>query len=209
MKVPSSASLRSIDWTPVGLALLCLAGGCVDAMGYLRYRVFAGAMTGNTVLLGLSAIGRSWREAAFHFAIILIFVGFVAAARRTRRAGWPRSALLLMAAALLAPYSLGGNEWIACSLAAAMGLQNGAASTFAGYPINTAFITGNVNRLGESLAELRDAGNRSRAGWLAWAWLTYAAGAALGAVASRWGNAAILAPVGLLCLGAAAQREDA
>jgi len=33
--------------------LLCVVGGSADAIAFLRYDTFVGAMTGNTVLLGI------------------------------------------------------------------------------------------------------------------------------------------------------------
>jgi uncharacterized membrane protein YoaK (UPF0700 family) len=37
-------------------ALLCLVGGSADAIAYLRFGTFVGAMTGNTVLLGINVV---------------------------------------------------------------------------------------------------------------------------------------------------------
>lgn len=38
--------------------LLCVIGGSADAIAFLRYNAFVGAMTGNTVLLGMARIDR-------------------------------------------------------------------------------------------------------------------------------------------------------
>jgi len=36
-----------------------LIAGYADAIGYLRFKAFAGMMTGNTVLMGLAVFGRT------------------------------------------------------------------------------------------------------------------------------------------------------
>jgi len=76
-------------------------------------------------------------------------------------------------------------------LAFAMGLQNAAMTHFAGTSLNTVFLTGNLQKLVESLLD-RDA-PRARAtsegtavALLSRMWVTYLAGVVLGAVARHW-----------------------
>ena len=42
----------------VQTVLLCVTGGAADAISYLRYGTFVGAMSGNTVLLGIDLARR-------------------------------------------------------------------------------------------------------------------------------------------------------
>lgn len=187
----------------IDAALLCGVGGWVDAISYLRYDTFAGAMTGNTVLLGISVFKQSPGRAAFHFALIVVFVVFVAIAGWTARVGLSPPALLVVEGLFLAAASFSANPWIACLLAAAMGIQTAVVPRFMGAPVNTAFITGNIGRLGEVLPEiLHQPAARARARLLSFAWLSYGAGAALGCAGQSLNRYAMLPPVltlGIVC----------
>ena len=72
-------------------------------------------------------------------------------------------------------------------LAVAMGAQNAAATVFGGVGLNTVFLTGNVQRLGETLADPAKPGvsRRFAAGLMPAVLLTYAAGAAGGGWAMK------------------------
>ena len=74
-----------------------------------------------------------------------------------------------------------------CLLAVAMGLQNAAATVFGGVGLNTVFLTGNLQRLGETLADPAKPGVRRGfvLGLLPAVLLTYAAGAAGGGLAMK------------------------
>ena len=61
--------------------LLCLVGGSADAIAFLRYDVFVGAMTGNTVLLGIDLAEGKLDRAGFHLGIVAIFLAAVVAYR--------------------------------------------------------------------------------------------------------------------------------
>ncbi len=57
--------------------LLCAIGGSADAIAFLRYDTFVGAMTGNTVLLGIDLAKADLDRAGFHLGIIAIFLAAV------------------------------------------------------------------------------------------------------------------------------------
>ena len=57
--------------------LLCATGGSADAIAFLRYDTFVGAMTGNTVLLGIDLAKANLDRAGFHLGIIAIFLAAV------------------------------------------------------------------------------------------------------------------------------------
>jgi uncharacterized membrane protein YoaK (UPF0700 family) len=171
-------------------ALLALIAGYADAVGFLRFDAFAGMMTGNTVLLGISLIGGEPRRALHYAAIILAFIAGVLATRvLLRLSGTPFFAGLVGAAAI-AGCSFTDGFWAAPLLSCAMGAQNASATRFRGIALNTVFLTGNLQRLGELvLAALWPPRGASPVEptpggilLLLLVWLDYAAGAVLGAL---------------------------
>ena len=169
--------------------LLAVIAGYADTIGYLRYEAFAGLMTGNTIFLGIEIATAKWAAAAFHGAIILVFLLGVIVARVVLRLGWPVWLALSLTAALLALCGLLGQANGALVLAFAMGIQNSAANRFNGVALNTVFITGNLQKLGEGLfvwlwSRLRGEAQPERSDGVAifaLVWLGYAIGAAVGA----------------------------
>src|SRR5580692_10242941 len=58
--------------------LLASAGGFLDGFTYVGHgHVFANAMTGNVVLLGINCFSGSWRAALLHLPAILAFIAGV------------------------------------------------------------------------------------------------------------------------------------
>lgn len=184
--------------------LLALIAGYADTIGLIRYGAFAGLMTGNTILLGIEIARFEFDKAGFHAAIIAIFLAGVIASRLILRAGLPIWGALTIAAALLVLCSFVSDRPAALILPLAMGMQNSAANRFNGVALNTVFITGNIQKIGEGLLAWawphKDAGAAKSEGVaiFAWVWVAYAAGALLGAVIERilshplWLPAAIL-----------------
>jgi uncharacterized membrane protein YoaK (UPF0700 family) len=165
-------------------ALLCLVGGSADAIAYLRFGTFVGAMTGNTVLIGIDITAGHGTSALYHVAIVAVFLMAVIA---TRVAFYklPVIVPLLLTAIMLALSGLIASPWGAALSAAALGVQNAAVRRIGGVPVNTAFITGDLIRLGVAVPEARVPGRHPEVVLLATAWMAYAAGAVLGAVALR------------------------
>src|SRR5271156_3642526 len=63
-------------------ALLAAAGGYLDAFTYVGHgHVFANAMTGNVVLLGVNCIGGDWHTGLRHLPPILAFIVGICAAK--------------------------------------------------------------------------------------------------------------------------------
>lgn len=187
----------------VDAALLCGVGGWVDAISYLRFDTFAGAMTGNTVLLGISVFEQSPRQAAYHLALIVVFVVFVALSGWLGRLGLRPAMLLMIESLLLVGSSFSADPWIACLLAAGMGIQTAVVPKFLGASVNTVFITGNIGRLGEALPELiHQPAARAHARLMSLAWLSYGLGAALGCAGLTLNRYAMLPPVLILGVGA-------
>jgi len=87
-------------------------------------------------------------------------------------------------------------------LSLAMGIQNSAANRFNGVALNTVFITGNLQKLGEELVTWlwpgKDGAARQGATIFAFVWLGYAAGAASGAVAVNFMEKPLFVPAVIL-----------
>ena len=140
----------SSDNTVLQACALAIVAGYADAVGFSTFNAFAGAMTGNTVLLGIALAASKLGEAAQSAGIIAAFLVGVAASAVLRR--WVSLAAILfieataiVMAALVAPLAA------AVALAFAMGLQNAAMTHFAGTNLNTVFLTGNLQKLVETV----------------------------------------------------------
>jgi uncharacterized membrane protein YoaK (UPF0700 family) len=186
-------SLGLFNWQEMGTSsdntvwqacLLAIVAGYADAVGFLGFNAFAGAMTGNTVLLGIALATDKLADAAQSVAIIAAFLAGVAASALLRR-HVSLAAILVIEMAAIVVAALVTPPAAAPVLAFAMGLQNAAMTHFAGLSLNTVFLTGNLQKLVETLLR-RDAGSTSEGvavALLSRLWLAYLAGVVLGALA--------------------------
>ena len=167
--------------------ILALIAGYVDTVGYLHFNTFAGLMTGNTIFLGIEFATEKYDKAIYHGVIILAFLVGVIVTPVKMRAGLNSWIALTAASALLVICSFLEKIIAAVLLSVAMGIQNSAANRFNGVALNTVFITGNLQKLGEELVTWiwpsKDGAARQGATIFAFVWLAYAVGAVLGAVA--------------------------
>jgi len=182
--------------------LLALIAGYVDTVGYLHFNAFAGLMTGNTIFLGIELAGQKYSQAIFHGVIILSFLIGVVVARVKMRAGLNSWVALTVASALLIICSFSEKTVAAVLLSLAMGLQNSAANRFNGVALNTVFITGNLQKLGEELVTWiwpgKDGATRQGATIFAFVWCGYAVGAGAGAIAVSFIEKPLFIPAVLL-----------
>jgi uncharacterized membrane protein YoaK (UPF0700 family) len=85
-----------------------------------------------------------------------------------------------------------------------MGLQNSAANRFNGVALNTVFVTGNIQKVGEGLLAWAWPSVEAKAAQpfaiYGWVWLAYAAGAGFGALADTVMAQPLLLPAGVLPL---------
>ena len=184
---------------PQAVAFAVIAG-YADAVGYLRFKAFAGMMTGNTVLLGLAIFHRAelapWQYAGL---LALFFTAAILAYSLLPRL--PPAALLLVEAVLILFGDAFRGAWAIIFLVLAMGVQNPVAARF-GVPLNTTFITGDILRFADGLARHWHLSSRNaRAEPFAiygLAWLGYAVGAGLGAAGFLLVAWPLLVPVSLL-----------
>jgi uncharacterized membrane protein YoaK (UPF0700 family) len=184
---------------PQAVAFAMIAG-YADAIGYLRFKAFAGMMTGNTVLMGMAVFHRADLPVWEYGTLLALFAGTVIVAYLLL-ARVPPAALLAVEAALIILADLVGLDWAIVCLVLAMGLQNPVAARF-GVSLNTTFITGVILRFCEGFSRwVRSLGGRGGAepfGIYGLVWLGYAIGAALGTGVYRLIPWPSVVPVALL-----------
>lgn len=187
------------------LVLLSFASGCVDVLSYLQLgQVFTSAMTGNSVLLGLSigqgnvsAISRN-AAALLSFLIGLLLGAVMLRMHRGKSGRSPAitrafivETILLLGFAGLWQIDGGpaSSEWLLYSLialsAVAMGLQSSIAHHIGVPGMSTTYFTGTLTNLingATSLVLNRKSSvrhPRARTGWQAAAFIAYIVAAAL------------------------------
>lgn len=155
---------RSLAAGRATVLLFTWAAGSVDAITYLRARVFTANMTGNAVLLGISAGQGKGAAAASSLIALLAFVGGVmmgalvvgegdtaSASIDVRRAVWLETILLLVFAVVcFAPPTWQGHLSVILliiSSGLAMGAQSAAVRRLKMPGIATTYITGTITSL--------------------------------------------------------------
>jgi uncharacterized membrane protein YoaK (UPF0700 family) len=184
--------------------VLAAIAGYADTVGFLRFDAFAGLMTGNTILLGIGLASAQLLRAAFYGAIIGMFVAGVLLSRALLQLGGAPWLALSLTAVLHVVCSFVDKRWAALLLALAMGTQNAAATRFGSVSLNTVFITGNLQKLGEGLVAWlwtrrgQPAATSDGVAIFALVWLSYALGAVLGALGNAFLAYPLLAPAAVL-----------
>jgi uncharacterized membrane protein YoaK (UPF0700 family) len=186
---------------PLPIALLLAAtGGLLDAVVYLNHgRVFANAMTGNVVLLGIAVLSRDRQEALHHIAPLVAFLVGVVASKFTRSRLGPMAhpvALVLEMIVLLLVGWLPGSfpETVFISLVAFVSALQVASFRHVGpFSYNSTFITGNLRDTAEGFYDAAVAGKAhpethrkglKKARSLGLICLCFLAGAVVGAIAA-------------------------
>ncbi|MBV8649912.1 MAG: DUF1275 domain-containing protein [Alphaproteobacteria bacterium] len=186
--------------------ILATVAGYVDTVGYLRFDAFGGLMTGNTVFLGIALSSGDYGLALHYGAIILAFFVGVLMARTLLRFHCQPAVVLTLSAALLVVCAFYDAPSGAIVLAFAMGAENAAATRFGRVTLNTVFITGNLQKLGEGIVGLIWPGQGRHAeapppgdvAIFGLVWLSYAIGAALGAAGHAVMSRPLLLPAAVL-----------
>ncbi len=176
------------------IALLHALAGAVDAVGYLMYgRVFVANLTGATVMLAVAILERNGHEVFGRLAVILAFVGGVLVGRLLARAlggaitQRQRVMVLSAESAVLVVFSVWMPHthtmpWLAL-LGFMLGIQNTTFQRFGDVRVNTAFITGDLEKLGEAVLNPKQ--RNPEALVFALSWFMYGVGGLLGAVSTR------------------------
>ena len=186
---------------------MLLAGnaGFTDAVAYLTLKVFVANFTGTVVLLGIASTHADTNTIRAGLVSIAAFLCGIVSARLLRRMTLSPGPPLLAATALLAidallmPAAMIAIALLACS----MGLQNASIRTFAGVSLNTAFVTGDMETLGEAVAgsiapRRADPDRQTRIGMIAAVVTTYGCSAAAAAFALHRLASPLLVPFALL-----------
>ena len=176
---------------------LCAVAGSIDALGYLLFGgVFVGNMTGNTVLFAVSILRGDHAQIALRGGVVAAFFAGILLVRILLRPparsllvrlrfcvlGAEFAVLLLLS---LLPAGRGDGRYLLLVLAGILGAQNGAFQQIGRIRLNTAFITGDLEKLGESMTERRHSWLRASVFFATW--VAYAFGALAGAIgAQEW-----------------------
>lgn len=143
-------------------ALLAAAGGYLDAFTYVGHgHVFANAMTGNVVLLGINCISGNWHPGLRHLPPILAFLVGIFAAKAIhlsaaeRRIRFRYLSVLGLEIGVLAvlsflPASI-ADFWITTSIAFAASVQVETFREVNGRSYSSTFTTGNLRTLSEGV----------------------------------------------------------
>lgn len=165
-------NLSASPWRSLVALALTWAAGFVDALGYLLLNgIYAGNMSGNTVLIGVHAVDGDWRSASLHAATVGAFlVGLTLggiAIRLLMNRGLRRVLAVAMALELACLATLlfeggallpgegrpsgAGREiyLLIAAAAAAMGIQNTSLRMADVLTVYTTHVTGAVTRFSE------------------------------------------------------------
>lgn len=150
--------------------LLSAAGGALDAFAYRNHgHVFAGAMTGNAVLVGIGLISGRPGEALHSLFPILAFIAGICLSklaapvlgRSLVTLGLLGEMLVLLVASFL-PASFPDLAFVPL-LALASGWQIASYNTVEGYKYNSTFITGDLRAVFSGLFDARQPQERADA----------------------------------------------
>jgi uncharacterized membrane protein YoaK (UPF0700 family) len=212
--VPATILERRCKSLPVSATLAC-AGAYLDGFTYVGHgHVFANAMTGNVVLLGVDAISGSWRRCLSHLLPILMFLMGIGCARLGLLPGirrWlqhPELAVLGIEITVL--FSLGclppwtANFVITMSIAFAASLQMATFRDINGRSYSSTFTTGNLRTMIENSFDWLFLGHQRKhldaAREFATICSMFLVGASLGALATpKLHNHALWIDVAVLC----------
>lgn len=184
--------------------LLTAAAGAIDAVSFLRLgAVYASFMSGNTIQLGLHVAATDWAALGYFLALVAVFMagGFIGSLLVLKMGAGHLAAILALEAAavglaLWLDLRFGAPLASTAPLSFAMGAQNHLVVLVRGANPATTFVTGTAFRFSDAVAQ-RVLGRDPHGAWRfhGAVWLSFAVGAALGAVAQiRLGQLA-LAPV--------------
>jgi uncharacterized membrane protein YoaK (UPF0700 family) len=155
--------------------LLAASGGLLDAVTYLNHgHVFANAMTGNFVLLGVALAQRNWFQAMRHTSPVVAFAIGVLAARRVEYMQRERTVLAALGLEIIALFVLGllppsfPELLFTGCLSFVSAFQVSTFHQIDGFPYSSTFVTGNLREAGNGLFDSfahDDPGVRAKA-WL-------------------------------------------
>jgi uncharacterized membrane protein YoaK (UPF0700 family) len=143
--------------TLISAVLLATTGGLLDAVVYtLHGHVFANAMTGNVILLGISAFDRDWMQVARHLVPICAFLAGVVASRFLRLLPQFYASLAVLALEMVVLFAAGmvkpsfPEMTFTAIIAFVSAFQVSTFRVVGRFSYNSTFITGNLRTAAES-----------------------------------------------------------
>jgi uncharacterized membrane protein YoaK (UPF0700 family) len=184
--------------------LLATTGGLLDAVVFLNHgHVFANAMSGNVIFLGIATLGQNWGDIIPHLVPLAGFFCGVLTSKHLRTRLGIRSVLLGLGLEIATIFALG---WLPCNfpeiaftgiIAYVAAIQVASFRRVGRFAYNSTFVTGNLRDVAEGLydaiapnstPDTRENG-LSQACHLGLICLCFLGGAILGAwAAPRFGN---------------------
>jgi uncharacterized membrane protein YoaK (UPF0700 family) len=138
--------------------LLATTGGLLDAIVYLNHgHVFANAMTGNVIFLGISFLGHNWSDIVPHLVPLVGFFAGVLTSKHLRTRLSVHSALLGLTLEIVAIFALG---WLPAGfpqtaftsiIAYVAAFQVASFRRVDRFAYNSTFLTGNLRDVAEGL----------------------------------------------------------
>jgi len=196
----------SVASTLTSATLLAAAGGLLDAVVYLNHgHVFANAMTGNVIFLGIAAIDHDSASILQHIAPILAFLVGVVGARLLRFVPLRQSAVLTLGLEIATLFAVGffprdfPQLAFTTTIAFVSAFQVTTFRRVGRFTYNSTFVTGNLREMAEGFFDhlfAQDPGvrwiGRAKCIKMGLICLAFLAGAALGAfVAPRFPSHAV------------------
>ncbi len=136
--------------------LLATTGGFLDAIVYLTHgHVFANAMTGNVIFLGIALVEQNWAQAVRHLFPIAAFVLGVLAARALVSFPQRHGALLSLSFEIVALFLVGllprsfPEAVFTGTISFASAFQVTTFRRVGRFTYNSTFVTGNLREVGE------------------------------------------------------------
>lgn len=199
---------------------LCAIAGAVDIIAYLLFgKIFVANMTGNTALFAASVLTHDWRQAAIRFGVVIAFVAGIAVAHlgmRKLTLGREHEMRLvtlaiefvLLSTLTFAPHPDLVRAGLLLLLAFALAMQTNAFRQIGPVKLNTSFISGDLENLGEAITDSEGPSARTearlRTAVFISTWIAYAIGALLGAYGAwHFAERALWIPAGFVVLAAA------
>jgi len=140
--------------------LLATTGGMLDAIVYLDHgHVFANAVTGNVIFLGIAAISQDWPQVLRHIAPIVAFMLGVIAARLLRQIPSRNGVIFVLALEIAALFAVGllppGFPQLAftSTIAFVSAFQVTTFRRVGRFTYNSTFVTGNLREVAEGIVD--------------------------------------------------------
>jgi uncharacterized membrane protein YoaK (UPF0700 family) len=156
---------RTLNYSSLQVAsLITFSGGFLDAFTYVGHgKVFANAMTGNVVLLGIYTVAGNWQQASMHVFSIIAFLIGVYIAHRIRQAGSGKyfqdfaTASLVLEILFLAIVSFLPASFpdiiLILSISLVAAVQNSSFAKLEDLTYNSVMTTANLRRFAEAVYE--------------------------------------------------------